>query len=227
LEILSAQLRREPLRGARENPLRLLLLPVGSLEGLVALRQGIAQMAGCHLLDAESGDYNLPFVRHLFPDRPVRLVTLAHRQQGLLVPPGNPLQIHGLEDLARKEVLMINRNRGSGTWLWLDRRLSELGLAAQSVRGYEREVRTHTAVAEAVAAGRADAGLGLLAAAQKYKLDFIPLFEERFDLVMPQEQIENPALAPFFDALTSARFRQAVEGLGGYQTAHTGEELLP
>jgi putative molybdopterin biosynthesis protein len=227
LETLSAQLRSEALHSGREGALRLLLLPVGSLDGLVALRQGIAQMAGCHLLDVESGDYNLPFVRHLFPDRPVRLVTLAHRQQGLLISPGNPLKIHRLEDLARKQVLMINRNRGSGTRLWLDRQLAEHGLAEQLLRGYEREVRTHTAVAEAIGAGRADAGLGLLAAAQKYGLDFIPLFEERFDLATPQEQIENPLLAPFFDALTSARFRRAVEGLGGYQTAHTGDELLP
>jgi len=202
-------------------------LPIGSLEGLVALRQGLTQIAGCHLLDAESGEYNLPHVRHLFPDREIALITLVHREQGLLVAPGNPHRIHQLEDLARPDVRIINRNRGSGTRLWLDHQLHRLSLPAQALHGYEREARTHIAVAEAINGGRADAGLGVEAAARKYDLDFIPLFQERFDLVMPREQISDQHLRPFFDILSSLHFRRTVEALGGYQTEHTGDQIIP
>jgi putative molybdopterin biosynthesis protein len=205
--------------------LKLLALPVGSLDGLVALREGLAHMAGCHLLDAESGQYNLPYIRHFFPDRTMAVLTLAYRQQGLLVAPGNPLSIHGLPDLARPDVLLINRNRGSGTRLWLDRQLRLLGLPSEAVRGYEQEVRTHTAVAEAVAQGRASAGIGLLAAARQRGLDFIPLFQERYDLVLPQEDLGSPRLQPLFDLLASGEYRQSVAALSGYETAHTGEQL--
>ena len=203
-----------------------MLLPVGSLEGLIAMRQGLAQMAGCHLLDAESGEYNLPFVRHLFPDRAVSLFTLAHRQQGLIVAPGNPHQVRGLEDLARPDLTLINRNRGSGTRLWLDRHLTLLGIDSQVVHGYSREARTHTAAAEAVRSGRADLALGLQAAALQYDLDFIPLFQERFDLAIPQELAQNHRLAPFLEYLNSGEFRRSVAVLEGYDTAHTGDRLV-
>ncbi len=115
-------------RSLEKTGLQLIIQPVGSLDGLVALRQGIAQISGCHLLDIQSGEYNLPFIRHIFPDRPVVLVTLAHRQQGLLVAPGNPLHIRGLEDLGREDVTLANRNRGSGTRLWLDQQLERMGI---------------------------------------------------------------------------------------------------
>lgn len=222
LEALASQMRQ----ASPASP-GVFTLPVGSLEGLVALRQGLAQIAGCHLLDAESGEYNLPYVRHLFPDREITLITLVHREQGLLVAPGNPRQIHSFADLARPGVRIINRNRGSGTRLWLDQQLVRLALPAQALRGYEREVRTHLAVAEAIHGGRADAGLGVEAAARKYALDFIPLFQERFDLVMPSEQISDPRLRPLLDILTSLSFRRQVEALGGYQTEHTGDQILP
>jgi putative molybdopterin biosynthesis protein len=221
LEALAAQVRQ-----SKSNPLNVVVLPVGSLDGLIALRQGIAQIAGCHLLDVESGEYNLPYIRHLFPDRGVQLVTLAHREQGLLVAHGNPLGIHDLQDMARPQVNMVNRNRGSGTRLWLDRQLEIIHLTAESLHGYEREVRTHTAVAEAVATGKADAGVGILAAAHKYDLEFIPLFQERFDLVVAQEWMENHRLEPVFDLLVSARLRRLVENLGGYQTDQMGTRLV-
>ena len=221
LEMLADQVHQAP--GAVDC----LALPVGSLEGLIALRQGIAQVAGCHLLDADSGEYNLPFVRHLFPDKPVTLVTLAYRQQGLLVAPGNPLGIQGLQDLARPDVTMINRNPGSGTRLWLDRQLQQMGLSGPALRGYKREARTHTAVAEAIHRARADVGLGLEASAHALELDFIPLFAERFDLAFPSEQIESRRLQPLLDILQSAAFRQTIERLEGYESAHTGERLIP
>ncbi len=205
--------------------LKLLALPVGSLDGLVALREGLAQLAGCHLLDADSGQYNLPYIRHFFPDRSMAVLTLAYRQQGLLLAPGNPLGIRGLPDLARPDVLLINRNRGSGTRLWLDRQLRLLGLPPEAVHGYEHEVRTHTAVAEAVAQGQASAGIGLLAAARQHGLDFIPLFQERYDLVLPEGDLSSPRLQPLFELLNSGEYRQSVAALSGYETAHTGEQL--
>ena len=205
----------------------ILALAVGSLEGLVALRQGTGQIAGCHLLDIESGEYNLPYVRHFFPDRPVVLVTLAHREQGLLVVPGNPHRIRGLEDLARPDLILINRNPGSGTRLWLDRQLTRSGISYQQVRGYIQETRTHTGVAQAILQGKADVGLGIQAAASQFGLDFIPLFQERYDLVIPREQVESQRLQPLLNHLQSGEFRRAMDGLGGYDTAHTGDRLIP
>ena len=205
--------------------LELLTLPVGSLDGLIALRQGLAHLTGCHLLDPDSGEYNLPYVRHLFPERHMKLVTLAHREQGLLLGPGNPHQVGGLEDLAKGDLTFINRNAGSGTRLWLDTQIARLGLASGQINGYSQEVNTHTAVAQAVARGSADAGLGLAAAARPFNLDFIPLFQERFDLVIPVESLGQAGLGTTLDYLNSLEFRKMAEGLGGYSTDHTGEEM--
>jgi molybdate-binding protein len=202
-----------------------LVLPVGSLEGLIALRQGLAHMTGCHLLDSESLEYNLPYVRHFFPDRPIVLVTLAYREQGLMVLPGNPLQIRGLEDLVREDVSIVNRNKGSGTRLWLDNQLRSLGFPDSHIRGYTHEVYTHTAVAQAIVDGKASVGLGLAAAARQAELDFIPLFQERYDLVFPAEQYEDQRFQPMINYLHSRKFRQAVQDLGGYSTQETGREI--
>lgn len=207
--------------------IELLLLPVGSLDGLVALRQGLTQLTACHLLDAESGEYNLPYVRRFFPDRPVALVTLARRTQGLMVFPGNPRRIDGLDDLAHGDIVFINRNRGSGTRVWLDRKLQELGLDVKKVRSYSREASTHTAVAQAVRSRRADTGLGLEAAALAAGLDFIPLFQERFDLVLPQQALQEHKVQVVLDHLQSAEFRRRLEKLPGYEASHSGEQITP
>jgi len=204
---------------------RVLVLPVGSLDGLVALRQGLAHMTGCHLLDPESMEYNRPYVRHFFPDRPIVLVTLADREQGLIVSPGNPLRIRGLEDLAREDVILVNRNKGSGTRLWLDKQFRLMGIPDSQIRGYDHEVHTHTAVAQEIGDGKANVGLGLSAAARQAELDFIPLFQERYDLVLPAEQYENRRFLPMLDYLHSGIYRQAVQSLGGYSTEAMGQEL--
>jgi putative molybdopterin biosynthesis protein len=202
--------------------LRLLTLPVGSLDGLVNLRQGLCHIAGAHLLD-ESGDYNTSFVHHLFPDRPVKMVTLAYRTQGLLLGPGNPKGIQALTDLTRKNVTFINRNPGSGTRLWIDREIHRLGLAPNLIRGYGEFVHTHSESALAVQTGRVDAALGIQAAAHQHGLDFIPLFEERYDLVIPAEQVK--LVHPLLDALQTATFRKQLSTLTGYNTAHSGEQI--
>jgi len=221
LELLARSLAQE------KRTERILTIPVGSLEGLIALRQGNAHLAGSHLKDGVSGEYNLSYVRHFFPDRSVTLFTLAYREQGLMVLPGNPKGIRGLQDLAREDVTLINRNPGSGTRVWLDRQLSESGIDMQRLRGYEREVRTHTQIAEAIQTGSADVGLGLQAAAQQYQLDFIPLFQERYDLVIPQEMLANQHLVRLLDYLQSGAFRRDANSLGGYDTAHSGDQIDP
>lgn len=203
------------------------LLPTGSLDGMVALRQGMGQLSGAHLLDAETGEYNVTYARHLLSDQGAHLLTVAYRLQGLMVAPGNPLGIHGIEDLARQEVTLANRNRGSGTRLWLDMTLNRLHLPHESIQGYSGELRTHTAVAEAVQQGKASVGLGLFAAARAHGLDFIPLFEERYDLVLPAQNRSLPMLQPLLNDLQSADFRKKVETLGGYDTHHTGDEIIP
>jgi putative molybdopterin biosynthesis protein len=202
--------------------LTLLTLPVGSLDGLVNLRQGLCQISGAHLLD-KSGEYNAPFVRHLFPDRLMDLVTLAYRTQGLMVAAGNPKGVRNASDLAQTGLRFINRNPGSGTRLWLDRELERLDIFPETIDGYEHVVNTHTECARAIANGQADTALGLQASALQYNLDFIPLFEERYDLVLPREQ--EGALAPLLDYIQTAAFRQETSTLTGYTTTHSGEQI--
>ena len=218
----SHDLALEKIAGHLRRHLTLLSLPVGSLDGLVFLRQGLCQLSGAHLLDP-GGEYNTPYVRHLFPDRQVELVTLAHRTQGLLLAPGNPRSIRDLDDLQRRGLRFVNRNPGSGTRLWLDRELRRRGIEPAHIRGYDREVRTHSEAASLIEAGEADSALGLQAAAGQHGLGFIPLFEERYDLVLPREN--ERALAPLLDYLQSAAFRTGLNSLMGYNPAHSGEQI--
>lgn len=213
LEAAAAHLERHAL---------LLTLPVGSLDGLVNLRQGLCQFSGAHLLD-ESGEYNIPYVRRIFPDRDMEVVTLAHRTQGWMVAPGNPKGVRSASDLARAGLRFINRNPGSGTRLWLDAKLKRLGVPVEQVNGYFQVASTHNETARAVAEGRADVALGLQAAAQKYSLGFIPLFNERYDLVFPRELASR--LSILLNYLQSADFRRDMAGLNGYECAHTGEHI--
>ena len=202
--------------------LTLLTLPVGSLDGLVNLRQGLCQISGAHLLD-KSGEYNAPFVRHIFPDRTMDLVTLAYRTQGLMLALGNPNGVRSGSDLAQAGLRFINRNPGSGTRLWLDAELERLGIPTETIDGYEYVVNTHTECARAIADGQADAALGLQASARQYNLDFIPLFEERYDLVLPREQ--EDVLSPLLEHIQTAAFREAISTLTGYTTTHSGEKI--
>ena len=200
----------------------LLSLPVGSLDGLVNLRQGVCQFSGSHLLD-ESGEYNIPFVRHLFPDRAVVIVTLAYRTQGLMVASGNPRGVKKIADLARPGVRFVNRNPGSGTRLWFDAELRKLHIPPERVSGYEKVVKTHSEAAMLIANNKADAALGLQAAAHQHHLGFIPLFEERYDLVLPREQ--DKALSPLLDYIQTMDFRNSLTLLTGYNTTHSGEQI--
>ncbi len=200
----------------------LLSLSVGSLDGLVNLRQGLCQISGSHLLD-ESGEYNTPFVKHLFPDRNVEIVTLAYRTQGLMIASGNPKSIKKIADIARPNVRFVNRNAGSGTRLWLDAELRKRKIPVEKIAGYEDQVKTHSEAANLVIENKVDVSLGLQAAAHQNGLDFIPLFEERYDLVLPSEQEKN--LNPLLEYIQTASFREMLASLTGYNTSHSGETV--
>ena len=208
----------------RERDPRLTLASsnVGSLCGLMALRDGLCHLAGSHLLDPATGEYTLPYVARLLPDHETAVIRLAHRDQGLVVAPGNRLGLAGIEDLVRPGLRYVNRQRGAGTRVLLDHELAQRGIEPAEVHGYAREEHTHLAVAAAVAAGRADCGLGVLAAARAFELDFVPIAREPYDLVLGRSTVEEPLLEPLWELLAAPDFREAVEGLGGYDTAEMG-----
>jgi len=205
-----------------EKHVTLLSLPVGSLDGLVNLRQGLCQISGSHLLD-ETGEYNTPFIRHFFPDRTMEVVTLAYRTQGLMLTNGNPKEIKKISDIAKPNVRFVNRNAGSGTRLWLDSELRKLKIPTEKINGYDQVVKTHSETAFLIETGKADVSLGLQAAAHQHGLDFIPLFEERYDLVLPHEN--QRTLMPLLEYIQTADFRNSLESLTGYNSAHSGEQI--
>lgn len=201
---------------------RLASANVGSLGGLVALQRGEAHLAGSHLMDADTGEYNLSYIRQYLSVVPVKVLALVGRQQGLMVRRGNPKDICSLADLARGDVRFINRQRGAGTRVLLDYHLGKMGIASQAITGYNQEEYTHLAVAAAIASGRADCGLGIAAAAQALDLDFISLYQEHYELVIPANYYADPLLRPLFDVLSDSAFRQAVAALPGYDVSRMG-----
>ncbi|MGA9533953.1 MAG: substrate-binding domain-containing protein [Anaerolineales bacterium] len=207
------------------NGPELYLVSVGSLDGLIALRLGFSQVAGCHLHNPDDESYNVSFVRHLFPADRMGLITFAHRQQGLLVAAGNPLGVVGVQDLVRPDLTFVNRRRGSGTRLWLDQQLQRLGSAAEDIEGYQHEVDTHSAVAAAIESGQADAGIAVMASAVEAGLGFVPLFEERFDLAFGGPGWDEDLAAPLFDELNGARARRLIAGRPGYRSTDTGKTV--
>lgn len=195
----------------------------GSLGGLIALAQGAADIAGCHLWDDETDSYNAPFVRRVLPGRRAALLTLAHRRVGLIVAPGNPRKIAGLADLARPDLRFVQRPPGTGTRVWLDAQRRRLGMEDLPPSQVVAEVATHTELALLVAEGHADAGLGIEAAARACGLDFIFLTRERYDLVVPAENWGSPPVAALAAWLTTPTARALIADLGGYDTEETGK----
>jgi len=198
---------------------------VGSLGGLVALRDGLCHLAGSHLLDPATGEYTLPYLDRILPDRDVSVVRLVHRDQGLIVAPGNPLKLLDIDDLTRSGVRYVNRQRGAGTRVLLDHELRRRGIGTDAINGYAREEPTHLAVAAAVAAGRCDVGLGIMAAARAFGLDFVPVTREPYDLVVATEDLESRHLDPLWTLLRTDQFRASVQTLGGYQTEEMGRRI--
>ena len=206
----------------RQEGVRLVSANVGSLSGLMALRRGEAHLGGSHLLDPETGEYNLSYIRRYLPGTDVALVKLADREQGWMVPPGNPKGLSGWADAARPDITLVNRQRGAGTRVLLDYELGVLGIDPAAVRGYDHEEYTHLAVAAAVSSGAADAGLGIQAAARALKLDFVPLAHEAYELVIPRRHYESDRLRPLLDLLHDAEFRATVAAMPGYDVADMG-----
>jgi putative molybdopterin biosynthesis protein len=207
----------------RQGGFRLMSANVGSLGGLVALRRGEAHVAGSHLLDPETGIYNETYIKRYLPDREVILLTLVGRQQGWIVPAGNPKELSSWSDIADPDLQFVNRQRGAGTRVLLDYELDQRGLDPSQIHGYGREEYTHLAVAAAVASGVADVGLGIMAAARALELDFVPLASEKYELVIPREFYESHLLQPFLDTINNDSFKTAVDHLPGYDTSLMGQ----
>ncbi len=196
---------------------------VGSLGGLLAVKRRTAHFAGAHLLDTDTGDYNLSYIRRYLADIPVVLVTLVHRWQGFMIPQGNPKKIESIGDLTRPEVVFVNRQAGSGTRILFDYELAKAGIAPEGIVGYQNEEYTHMNVAMAVASGAADTGLGILAAAQALSLDFIPVAKERYDLVVRRAYFEEEKIQALLAVIRSDEFKQKALAMGGYEVHGTGK----
>jgi molybdate-binding protein/DNA-binding transcriptional regulator YhcF (GntR family) len=194
----------------------------GSLGGLIALAEGKADLAGCHLWDEETDTYNAPFVRRVLPGRRIALLTLAYRSLGLIVPAGNPAEVTGINDLIRPELRFVNRQAGSGTRVWLDAALHNASILPSVINGYNNALMTHSEVARTVAEGRADVGFGLQSAARAFGLDCILLVRERYDLIIPEAIISLPAITSLVEWLNTPEARQAIAELEGYDIAPTG-----
>ena len=196
---------------------------VGSIEGLIALSRGSSHIAGCHLFDPETGDYNLPYITRYLPGIETIVVNLVYRDIGLIIRPGNPLNISGIKDLSRSGIKTINRQKGSGTRILLDYELMKLGIDPKEVDGYEREVNTHMEVAMAVLSGAADVGLGIFSAAKMLGLEFIHITKERYDLIIPKENLSAPPIISLLEVIRSPKFKESISQMGGYDTRETGK----
>ncbi len=200
-------------------------IPVGSLDSLIYLRENYCHIAGCHLFDFETGDFNISYIRHIFAFKNMVVVTFGNRDQGLMLPKGNPQNINGLKDVVKKKLRFVNRQLGAGTRLRLDQLLSAEKIDSSSLIGYGTEVQTHNEVGESILAGEADTGLGLASIARQLNLDFQYLFTERYDLVMSLQTFESQYISAMVKLLQSSEIRTQIENLGGYNLAHAGNVI--
>ena len=217
LDILSDEIRKNA------SGVRIASGNVGSLGGLLALKKGTAHMAGSHLLDIQTGEYNISYIHKYLKGFPVHVFNLVTREQGLIVQKGNPKGIGGIGDLTNDGIAFINRQPGSGTRILFDYKLKEMGMDPSRINGYENEEYTHMNVAVAVLNGMADVGMGIMAAARALNIDFIPVLKEQYDLVIPSSFVDDPKLQLLIDITRSKDFRDRVKGLGGYNPAKSGD----
>jgi putative molybdopterin biosynthesis protein len=199
---------------------------VGSMGGLLALKRGEAHLAGTHLLDEETGEYNVSYIKKQLAGKKIVLVNLVYRTQGFIVPKGNPKGIKGFEDLRREDVVFVNRQAGAGTRLLTDLYLKRTGIDPRDVKGYHHEEFTHMAVASAVASGAADTGLAVLSAARALGLDFVPVAQERYDLAILEEYYDTPMLKALLSIIREDdAFRKQIVGMGGYDVKDMGKRI--
>lgn len=198
----------------------------GSMDGLIALYRRKADIAGIHLYDDQTGEYNLPFIHYVLPGESVVVANLVQRVQGWIVLPGNPLKMNSMEDIANEGLRFVNRQKGSGTRLRLDSFLRQQGISPATIDGYELEENTHMGVACRVANGEADAGIGVQSVANRLGLDFVPLFHERYDLICLKETSLTKEWQNIVSILNSDHFQHAVHSNAGYDTTLTGTYLM-
>ncbi len=198
----------------------------GSIGGLIALAAGEADVAGAHLWDVGTNMYNIPYLQKIIPARKMEVYTLAYRKIGFIVQGGNPLVIESLQDLSRPKLRFVNRQKGSGTRVWLDAQLEKLGIKGENIHGYDDERLTHSDVARCVAENTADVGLGLESAALAFGLDFVFLTDERYDLIFLEEALNRPAVKGLVSWLVSPESMRFVERYRGYDNKHTGQRLI-
>ncbi|MFO7751106.1 MAG: molybdopterin biosynthesis protein [Desulfobacteraceae bacterium] len=220
LDILADQIKR------KSGSVSISSSHVGSMGGLMAIKKGACHMAGAHLLDPEDGSYNVSYIKKYLPDEKVWVINLVMRDQGLILPRGNPKQIKGMADFKNSDLFFINRQPGSGTRILLDYRLKSLGMSPSEISGYENEEYTHMSVAVAVLSGRADAGLGIHAAARALDLDFIPVVTEEYDLVIPDRFYTGKPVQQLLATIDTDDFKNRVTALGGYATDKTGRVMF-
>ncbi len=212
---------------ALNRPLSLASTHVGSMGGLMALKNDTALFAGAHLYDPESEDYNFPFIKRYLGSLEVIVVNLAVRQQGLIVARGNPKSITGIKDLTREDIRFINRQRGAGTRILLDDHLKKSGLSSEDIQGYEQEEYTHMAVAVNILSRASDCGMGIFAAAKALDLDFVPLARERYDLIIPARYREDSKIQTLLQLIQTPKVQSRIQDLGGYETKLTGRIMQP
>ncbi|EFK11294.1 molybdenum cofactor synthesis domain protein [delta proteobacterium NaphS2] len=198
---------------------------VGSLGGLLAVRKKTCHMAGSHLLDTETGEYNLSYIKRYIPNMDVTVFHLVLRDQGLILNKGNPKAVGGIRDLAREDVVFVNRQAGSGTRVLFDYKLKQAGILPDAIRGYGHEEFTHMAVAVDILSGAADCGMGIYAAAKALDLDFVPIEQEEYDLIVPTHLLDQSNVETTLNVMGSDNFRKRVALLGGYDPSRSGERF--
>jgi len=196
---------------------------VGSMGGILAMKRNECHLSPIHLLNPQTGEYNISYVKKYFPGNKMALIKGVRRLQGLIVKQGNPFNINSFNDLARDEVTYVNRQKGAGTRLLLDFNLSKLNINPSSIKGYEREMTTHMAVATAVKTGSATTGLGIYSAAKALGLDFVNVGYEDYDFLLPYDSLNDDKVIKFIEVLTSSEFKERVMSLGGYEFIDTGK----
>lgn len=206
-------------------PVRLSSAHVGSMGGIMAIRRGEAHFGGSHLLDEESGEYNVSFIKRFLSDLPLKLINLCYREQGFIVSKGNPFDIQSFTDIIAKDLSFINRQKGAGTRLLTDKILRDSGLEPEQIAGYNHEEYTHMNVAAAVLSGSVDVGMGIRAAALALELDFVPIAEERYDLIVPTLFLDDARIKAALELMSNDTFRSRIEDLGGYNLRDCGSVM--
>jgi len=217
IDVLADEIRR------RGHNIRVSSGNVGSLGGLMALKKGACHISGSHLLDTETGEYNISYIKRYLKGLRVSIIHLVLRNQGLIVHKGNPKGIKGIEDLTRDDITFVNRQAGSGTRVLFDYKLGDSGIKPESIEGYGHEEFTHMAVAVDILSSAADCGMGIFAAAKALNLDFIPMEREQYDLIIPSAILAQPNIQVVIETIKSLNFRERVAALGGYDPSNSGE----